>query len=108
MSGPAIFRGGSWPIEPGQSALERLREAATCEYPYWSGSQVQRSALVEGGGGCSVGNPLFWFIGALSCAVASTFFWVLAVRAGDKTLAWMTAVVVVVACVAALFLGRLL
>ncbi len=28
------------------SALERLREAATCEYPYWSGLLVLRSGLV--------------------------------------------------------------
>ncbi len=51
---------------------------------------------------------VYWFLGAVSCAVASAFFLVLAVRAGDRTLAWMTAVVVVVAWVAALFLARLL
>ena len=53
-------------------------------------------------------SPLFWFLGALSCAIASAFFWVLARREGDRVLTWATAVVVVVSCVAAIFLGRLL
>jgi asparagine N-glycosylation enzyme membrane subunit Stt3 len=50
----------------------------------------------------------FLFLGAVSCALASAFFWLLAVRAGDRRLAWMTAVAVVLCCVAALFLLRTL
>jgi hypothetical protein len=46
----------------------------------------------------------FLFLGAISCAVASAFFWLLAVCSGDRTLAWMAASAVVVCCVAALFL----
>ena len=52
---------------------------------------------------------LFLFLGAVSCAVASAFFWMLARQAGDKTLTRMTAVAVIVgSCVAALLLGRML
>jgi acyl-coenzyme A synthetase/AMP-(fatty) acid ligase len=50
----------------------------------------------------------FWFLGAISCALASAFFWLLAVRSGDRTLAWMTASVTVVCCVVALLLMRML
>ena len=50
-------------------------------------------------------DPLFWFLGAVSGAVASTFFWVLARRTGDRGLARATAVAVVVCCAAALYLG---
>jgi len=50
----------------------------------------------------------FLFLGAVSCALASAFFWLLAVRSGDRRLAWMTATAVVVCCVAALFLMRML
>jgi hypothetical protein len=46
----------------------------------------------------------FLFLGAISCALASAFFWLLAVRSGDRTLAWMTATAVVVCCVAAFLL----
>jgi hypothetical protein len=53
-------------------------------------------------------NPLFWFLGAVSGALASSFFWVLARRAGDRELAWATAVAVVVFLGAALYFGRLL
>ncbi len=52
--------------------------------------------------------PLFLFLGATSCALASAFFYLLAVRSGDRTLALMTAVVVVVSCVAAFILLRML
>ena len=52
--------------------------------------------------------PLFLFLGAISCALASAFFYLLAVRSGDRTLALMTAVVVVVSCVAAFILLRML
>jgi hypothetical protein len=56
-----------------------------------------------------VADPLFWFLGALSSALASAFFWMLARQAGDKTLARMTAVAVIGAsCVAAFLLGRML
>ncbi len=48
------------------------------------------------------------FLGAISCALASTFFYLLAVRSGDRTLALMTAVAAVVCCVAALLLLRML
>lgn len=48
----------------------------------------------------------FLFLGAVSCALASAFFWLLAVRSGDRALAWMTAVAVVVCGVAALLLLR--
>ena len=52
---------------------------------------------------------LFLFLGAVSCAVASAFFWMLARQAADKTLTRMTAVAVIVgSCVAALLLGRML
>jgi hypothetical protein len=50
----------------------------------------------------------FWFLGAVSCALASAFFWLLAVRSGDRKLAWMTAVATVVCCVAAFLLVRML
>ena len=50
----------------------------------------------------------FWFLGAISCALASAFFWLLAVRSGDRKLAWMTASAVVVCRVAALLLLRML
>ncbi|HEX4993034.1 MAG TPA: hypothetical protein VFV45_07350 [Rubrobacteraceae bacterium] len=50
----------------------------------------------------------FLFLGAVSCALASAFFWLLAVRSGDRTLAWMTATAVVVCCVAAFFMLRML
>ena len=43
----------------------------------------------------------FLFLGAISCALASAFFWLLAVRSGDRGLAWMTATAVVVCCVTA-------
>jgi hypothetical protein len=46
----------------------------------------------------------FLFLGAISCALASAFFWLLAVRSGDRMLAWMTAAAVVVCCVAAFLL----
>ena len=52
--------------------------------------------------------PHFLFLGALSCALASAFFSLLAVRSGDRTLALMTAAAVVVCCVAALLLLRVL
>ena len=52
--------------------------------------------------------PLFLFLGATSCALASAFFYLLAVRSGDRTLALMTAVAVVVSCVAAFILLRML
>ena len=53
-------------------------------------------------------DPLFWFLGAVSGALASAFFWLLAVRSGDRGLAWTTAAATVVCCVAAFFLlGRL-
>ena len=51
-------------------------------------------------------DPLFWFLGAASGAVASAFFWMLARRSGDRVLARVTAVAVVAFCVAALYLGR--
>ena len=50
----------------------------------------------------------FLFLGAVSCAVASAFFWMLARQAGDKTLARMTAVAVIGSCVAAFLLGSML
>ena len=50
----------------------------------------------------------FLFLGAISCALASAFFWLLAVRAGDRTLAWMTASATVACCVAAFLLLRTL
>ena len=50
----------------------------------------------------------FWLLGAMSCALASAFFWLLAVRSGDRMLARMTAVAVVVCCGAALLLMRML
>jgi hypothetical protein len=50
----------------------------------------------------------FWFLGAISCALASAFFWLLAVRSGDRTLAWMTASATVACCVAAFILLRML
>jgi hypothetical protein len=50
----------------------------------------------------------FLFLGAVSCALASAFFWLLAVHAGDRKLAWMTATAVVACCVAALLLLRML
>ncbi len=50
----------------------------------------------------------FLFLGATSCALASAFFYLLAVRSGDRKLALMTAVAVVVCCVAALLLSRML
>jgi hypothetical protein len=53
-------------------------------------------------------SVFFWFLGAISCALASAFFWLLAVRSGDTRLAWMTASAVVVCCVAALLLLRIL
>jgi hypothetical protein len=53
-------------------------------------------------------NAFFWFLGAISCALASAFFWLLAVRSGDRRLAWMTAVTAVVCCVAAFLLLRML
>jgi hypothetical protein len=46
----------------------------------------------------------FLFLGAVSCALASAFFWLLAVRSGDRILAGMTATAVVVCCVAAFVL----
>ena len=52
--------------------------------------------------------PDFLFLGALSCALASAFFYLLAVRSGDRTLALMTAVAVVVCCVAAFILLRMM
>ncbi len=52
--------------------------------------------------------PHFLFLGATSCALASAFFYLLAVRSGDRTLALMTAVAVVVCCAAALFLMRMM
>jgi hypothetical protein len=56
-----------------------------------------------------VAESLFWLLGALSCAVASTFFWMLARQAGDKTLTWMTAVAVIgSSCVAVFLLGIML
>jgi hypothetical protein len=51
---------------------------------------------------------LFLFLGAISCAVASAFFWMLARQAGDKTLTWMTAVAAIGSCVAAFLLGQML
>ena len=48
------------------------------------------------------------FLGAISCALASAFFYLLAVRSGDRTLALMTAVAVVACCVAALLLMRMM
>ncbi len=53
-------------------------------------------------------NASFWFLGAISCALASAFFWLLAVRSGDRRLAWMTAVTAVVCCAAAFLLLRML
>jgi hypothetical protein len=53
-------------------------------------------------------SVFFWLLGAISCALASAFFWLLAVRSGDRRLAWMTASAVVVCCVAALLLLRIL
>jgi hypothetical protein len=53
-------------------------------------------------------NASFWFLGAISCALASVFFWLLAVRSGDRGLAWMTAAATVVCCVAAFLMLRLL
>jgi putative flippase GtrA len=50
----------------------------------------------------------FLFLGAVSCAVASAFFWMLARQAGDKTLARMTAVAAIGSCVAAFLLGSML
>jgi hypothetical protein len=50
----------------------------------------------------------FLFLGAISCALASAFFWLLAVRSGDRRLAWMTATAVVACCFAAFVLARLL
>jgi hypothetical protein len=52
-----------------------------------------------------VSNPLFWFLGAVSSALASGYFWVLARRADDRALARATAVAVVVCCVAAFYFG---
>ena len=52
--------------------------------------------------------PHFLFLGAASCALASAFFYLLAVRSGDRTLALMTAVAVVACCVAALLLMRMM
>ena len=46
------------------------------------------------------------FLGAISCALVSAFFWLLAVRSGDRGLARMTATAVMVCCVAAIFLMR--
>jgi type IV secretory pathway VirB2 component (pilin) len=65
------------------------------------------SASPAGQGGV-VSNPLLWFLGAVSGALASAFFWVLARRAGDRGLARTTAVAVVVFCGAALYFGRFL
>ena len=52
--------------------------------------------------------PHFLFLGATSCALASAFFYLLAVRSGDRTLALMTSVAVVVCCVAAFILLRMM
>ena len=48
------------------------------------------------------------FLGAISCALVSAFFWLLAVRSGDRGLARMTALAVMVCCVAAIFLTRMM
>ena len=48
------------------------------------------------------------FLGAISCALASSFFYLLAVGSGERTLGLMTGVAVVVCCVAALLLLRML
>jgi len=48
----------------------------------------------------------FLFLGAVSCALASAYFWLLAVRFGDRRLAWTTAVAVVVCGVAAFLLVK--
>jgi hypothetical protein len=48
------------------------------------------------------------FLGAVSCAVASAFFWMLARQAGDKTLTRMTAAAVIGSCVAAALLGSMI
>jgi hypothetical protein len=53
-----------------------------------------------------VGGYLLLFLSAISCALISAFFWLLAVRSGDRGLARMTAVAVVVCCAAAVFLMR--
>jgi hypothetical protein len=44
-------------------------------------------------------GPLFWFL--LACAVASGWFFVLAVNDRDRSLAWSAAIVFVLLCVAA-------
>jgi hypothetical protein len=48
-------------------------------------------------------DPRFWFLGALSSAIVSVFFWVLGRRAGDRTLTRATAVVALVCCVVAFY-----
>jgi hypothetical protein len=50
----------------------------------------------------------FLFLGAVSCALASAFFWLLAVRSGNRRLARMTSVAVVVCCVTAFLLVNML
>jgi hypothetical protein len=55
-----------------------------------------------------VSGSLFWFLGAVSGALASALFWVFAVRTGDRMLARATAVAVIVCCGAAFILGRML
>ena len=53
-----------------------------------------------------MGGYLLLFLGAISCALINAFFWLLAVRSGDRGLARITAVAVVVCCAAAAFLMR--
>ncbi len=44
-------------------------------------------------------GPLFWFL--LACAVACGWFFVLAVRNQDRSLAWSAAIVFALLCVVA-------
>jgi hypothetical protein len=52
-----------------------------------------------------VSNSVVLFLGCVFSAAVSGLFWMLARRAGDRGLAWASAVAVVVFCVAALYFG---
>lgn len=55
-----------------------------------------------------MGITLFFFLGAVSCAVGGAIFYWLAVLDRDKGLARIMAATAVAGCVAAFFLGRML
>ena len=54
-------------------------------------------------------GPILWFLGSAFSALVSAVFWVLAMRDGDRPLAWATTIAVVVfSGAAARFLWELL